>query len=74
MLPMQRITRWPLLVDAVLKRLSPQDSEYLICQYALATLNKVRLILSVPNFISSFNSRSSINVTKEQDVKNVKTK
>ncbi|XP_044260068.1 uncharacterized protein LOC123008342 [Tribolium madens] len=41
MLPMQRITRWPLLVDAVLKRLSPQDSEYLTCQYALATLNKI---------------------------------
>lgn len=41
MLPMQRITRWPLLVDAVLKRLSPQDSEYVPCQYALATLNKV---------------------------------
>ncbi|RZC38474.1 uncharacterized protein BDFB_001401, partial [Asbolus verrucosus] len=41
MLPMQRITRWPLLVDAVLKRLSPQDSEYLTCQYALATINKI---------------------------------
>lgn len=41
MLPMQRITRWPLLIDAVLKRLSPQDNEYVSCQYALATLNKV---------------------------------
>lgn len=41
MLPMQRITRWPLLIDAVLKRLSPQDDEYLTCQYALATMNKV---------------------------------
>lgn len=41
MLPMQRITRWPLLIDAVLKRLSPQDAEYLTCQYALATMNKV---------------------------------
>jgi neuronal guanine nucleotide exchange factor len=41
MLPMQRITRWPLLADAVLKRLSPQDSEYLTCQYSLATLNKI---------------------------------
>ncbi|KAJ3642091.1 hypothetical protein Zmor_024907 [Zophobas morio] len=41
MLPMQRITRWPLLVDAVLKRLSPQDSEYLTCQYSLATINKI---------------------------------
>lgn len=40
MLPMQRITRWPLLVDAILKRLSESDPEYLTCQYALATLNK----------------------------------
>ncbi|KAF5272139.1 hypothetical protein FQA39_LY01221 [Lamprigera yunnana] len=41
MLPMQRITRWPLLVDAVLKRLSPQDDEYVSCQVALATINNV---------------------------------
>nr|CAH7746145.1 unnamed protein product [Callosobruchus chinensis] len=41
MLPMQRITRWPLLVDAVLKRLSPADPEYVSCQYALASVNKV---------------------------------
>ncbi|XP_017775563.1 PREDICTED: uncharacterized protein LOC108561925 [Nicrophorus vespilloides] len=41
MLPMQRITRWPLLMDAVLKRLSPQDEEYLSCQHALALLNKI---------------------------------
>ncbi|CAH1111198.1 unnamed protein product [Psylliodes chrysocephalus] len=40
MLPMQRVTRWPLLVDAILKRLSESDPEYLTCQYALATLNK----------------------------------
>lgn len=43
MLPMQRITRWPLLIDAVLKRLSPQDNEYVSCQYALATMNKVKI-------------------------------
>ncbi|CAG9860623.1 unnamed protein product [Phyllotreta striolata] len=41
MLPMQRITRWPLLVDAILKRLSESDPEYLTCQYALATMNKI---------------------------------
>lgn len=29
-------------MDAVLKRLSPQDNEYVACQYALATMNKVR--------------------------------
>lgn len=52
MIPMQRITRWPLLVDAVLKRLSPQDPEYISCQYALATLNKVN------NLIESLHSRT----------------
>ncbi|CAG2054889.1 unnamed protein product, partial [Timema podura] len=41
MLPMQRITRLPLLVDAVLTRLGPEDDEYLICKLALATLNKI---------------------------------
>ncbi|CAH1969333.1 unnamed protein product [Acanthoscelides obtectus] len=41
MLPMQRITRWPLLVDAILKRLSQADPEYISCQYALASVNKV---------------------------------
>ncbi|KAL1490260.1 hypothetical protein ABEB36_012985 [Hypothenemus hampei] len=41
MLPMQRITRWPLLIDAVLKRLPENDPEYYTCQYTLATLNKI---------------------------------
>ncbi|KAG5896456.1 hypothetical protein JTB14_002598 [Gonioctena quinquepunctata] len=41
MLPMQRVTRWPLLVDAILKRLSESDPEYLKCQYSLAALNKI---------------------------------
>jgi neuronal guanine nucleotide exchange factor len=44
MLPMQRITRLPLLVDAVLTRLDPQDDEYNTCRLALATLNKVSLL------------------------------
>ncbi|XP_069677432.1 uncharacterized protein Exn isoform X2 [Periplaneta americana] len=41
MLPMQRITRLPLLIDAVLTRLDPQDDEYNTCRLALATLNKI---------------------------------
>ncbi|KAK9881638.1 hypothetical protein WA026_017160 [Henosepilachna vigintioctopunctata] len=41
MLPMQRITRWPLLLDAVLKRLEETDPEYITCQYVLATINKI---------------------------------
>ncbi|KAL3268344.1 hypothetical protein HHI36_007460 [Cryptolaemus montrouzieri] len=41
MLPMQRITRWPLLLDAVLKRLEQYDPEYGTCQYVLATINKI---------------------------------
>jgi len=41
MLPMQRITRLPLLIDAVLTRLRQTDNEYSTCQLALATLNKI---------------------------------
>lgn len=54
MLPMQRITRWPLLVDAVLKRLSQQDPEYLTCQYSLATLNKVLFFNTFMNTCFNF--------------------
>ncbi|XP_076319000.1 uncharacterized protein LOC143229972 isoform X2 [Tachypleus tridentatus] len=40
-LPMQRITRFPLLVDAIFHRL-PQDSpKYELCKSTLAALNKV---------------------------------
>ncbi|XP_045515496.1 uncharacterized protein LOC123708702 isoform X2 [Pieris brassicae] len=39
MLPMQRITRLPLLLDAVLRNLSSGDEEYDGCMHALATLN-----------------------------------
>lgn len=41
MLPMQRVTRLPLLFDAILTRLRPNHSEYETCHTALATLNKV---------------------------------
>ncbi|XP_035435919.2 uncharacterized protein LOC118266593 isoform X3 [Spodoptera frugiperda] len=39
MLPMQRVTRLPLLMDAVLKHLDPHDAEYHACAQALVTLN-----------------------------------
>ncbi|XP_013182126.1 PREDICTED: ephexin-1-like [Papilio xuthus] len=39
MLPMQRVTRLPLLLDAVLRNLQPADREYDGCMHALATLN-----------------------------------
>uniref|UniRef100_A0A8D8XWS4 Rho guanine nucleotide exchange factor 26 n=1 Tax=Cacopsylla melanoneura TaxID=428564 RepID=A0A8D8XWS4_9HEMI len=41
MLPMQRVTRLPLLFDAILTRLKPTHSEYETCHTALATLNKI---------------------------------
>ena len=41
MLPMQRITRLPLLLVAVLNRLGPEHDEYHSCELALASLNKV---------------------------------
>ncbi|XP_041977510.1 uncharacterized protein LOC121731895 isoform X2 [Aricia agestis] len=39
LLPMQRVTRLPLLLDAVLRNLQPEDHEYDGCMRALATLN-----------------------------------
>lgn len=42
MLPMQRVTRLPLLLDAVLRHLSDKDDEHQPCMHALATLNNVR--------------------------------
>ncbi|KAF8770438.1 Rho guanine nucleotide exchange factor 16 like protein [Argiope bruennichi] len=41
MLPMQRITRLPLLIDAIFHRLSPDSPIYESCKMALATLNKL---------------------------------
>lgn len=41
MLPMQRITRLPLLLVAVLNRLDSEHEEYHCCELALASLNKV---------------------------------
>ncbi|CAK1552618.1 unnamed protein product [Leptosia nina] len=46
MLPMQRITRLPLLLDAVLRNLNSGDDEYDGCMHSLATLN---------NFVSQCN-------------------
>ncbi|XP_075237860.1 uncharacterized protein LOC142334073 isoform X2 [Lycorma delicatula] len=40
MLPMQRITRMPLLVDAILSKLEISHPEYSSCQFALKTLNE----------------------------------
>ncbi|KZS15004.1 Uncharacterized protein APZ42_019535 [Daphnia magna] len=44
MLPMQRITRLPLLVDAIFHRLESGTPEFERCRMTLATLNKVRFI------------------------------
>ena len=44
MLPMQRITRLPLLVDAIYNRLNSTSPEYQSCKDALQTLNKVPYI------------------------------
>ncbi|XP_050664230.1 uncharacterized protein LOC126964417 isoform X3 [Leptidea sinapis] len=39
LLPMQRVTRLPLLMDALLRNLAPADQEYEACVRALTTLN-----------------------------------
>ena len=41
MLPMQRITRLPLLVDAIFHRLESGSPEFERCRLALATLNRI---------------------------------
>jgi neuronal guanine nucleotide exchange factor len=41
MLPMQRITRLPLLIDAIFNRLNSESPEYQPCKHALQTLSKV---------------------------------
>lgn len=43
LLPMQRITRLPLLVDAILKRLPEGSPKYRRCQEALTAINKIVL-------------------------------
>lgn len=45
MLPMQRITRLPLLVDAIFNRLNSTSQEYQPCKEALQTFNKVILLI-----------------------------
>lgn len=41
MLPMQRITRLPLLIDAVFSKVSPNDDEYESWKMTLAIMNKI---------------------------------
>ena len=41
MLPMQRITRLPLLIDAIFTRLDSNSSEFEVCREALEIINKV---------------------------------
>eukprot|EP00095_Tigriopus_kingsejongensis_P010586 maker-scaffold449_size167299-snap-gene-0.16 protein:Tk10586 transcript:maker-scaffold449_size167299-snap-gene-0.16-mRNA-1 annotation:"hypothetical protein DAPPUDRAFT_43086" len=41
MLPMQRITRLPLLIQAIYNRLNSQSDEYSSCKEALETINKI---------------------------------
>jgi len=53
MLPVQRITRLPLLIDAVLTWLDETDVEYTTCQLAHATLNKVCAAYNVASLIST---------------------
>ena len=43
MLPMQRITRLPLLIDAIFSRLDSNSSEFEVCREALEIINKVKL-------------------------------
>lgn len=54
MLPMQRVTRLPLLMDAVLKNLNNEDLEYHACARALVTLNNVSIQIDLPVAIGTY--------------------
>ena len=41
LLPMQRVTRYPLLIEAILKRLSSKSSRYLTCKKAFLVTNRL---------------------------------
>lgn len=47
MLPMQRITRLPLLIDAIFTRLDSNSSEFEVCREALEIINKVKHTLEM---------------------------
>ena len=59
MLPMQRITRLPLLVDAVLSKLKPNDDEFDNWKMTLALLNKVNTINIITSFVDGVSRRQS---------------
>ena len=46
MLPMQRITRLPLLIDAVMTKLKLDDDEFQSWKMTLAILNKVWIVIN----------------------------
>lgn len=66
MLPMQRITRLPLLIDAVMTKLKSNDDEFDDWKMTLAILNKVRNGFNCFNqqLNDGVNCRSSSNATK----------
>ena len=47
MLPMQRITRLPLLIDAIFTRLDSNSSEFEVCREALEIINKVCTVVEI---------------------------
>ena len=55
MLPMQRITRLPLLLDAIFHRLEHGSPHWHECNLALATLNKVTIFFKLTYIVLSIN-------------------
>ena len=57
MLPMQRITRLPLLAEAVLSRLPSDSTQHTAARYTFNQLifNKLNLVYCLLNYINSFN-------------------
>ena len=57
MLPMQRITRLPLLIGAIFSRLDENSAEYEPCHEAVDIIDKVQVILNRKNIWSKVVTR-----------------
>lgn len=70
MLPMQRITRLPLLVDAILSQMNSTENsfEYQMCELTLASLNTVSImhLFNLNIYFQTFNNLFFLDCTKLQ--------
>ena len=74
MLPMQRITRLPLLIGAIFSRLDENSAEYEPCQEALNIIDRVRLNSQFLSELPDCVRKSSRKVPKNDKIRNLADK